>query len=140
MVWITIIANILVVILALPLLKPLARLTFTEGPILVPFLLILIVLGAYAENNSMFDVWIMLGAAVIGIVCLRWNWPRVPLLMGAVLGDLCERYLFLSSSLYGWSWIQRPLVIGLGMLVVGIIFKTGWDMRRSARRLAETRA
>jgi TctA family transporter len=140
MVWITIIANIIVVILAIPLLKPLARLTFTEGPILVPFLLILIVLGAYAENNSMFDVWIMLGAAVIGIVCLRWNWPRVPLLMGAVLGDLCERYLFLSTSLYGWSWIQRPLVIGLGALVVAIIFKTGWDMRKNARRLAETRA
>ncbi len=119
MVWITIIANIIVVIAALPLLKPLARLTFTEGPILVPFLLIVVVLGAYSENNSMFDVWIMLGAALLGVVCLRWNWPRVPLLLGAVLGDLCERYLFLSTSLYGWCWIQRPLVMLLATAVAG---------------------
>lgn len=133
MVWITIIANILVVIIALPLLKPLARLTFTEGPVLVPFLLILVVLGAYAENNSLFDVWIMVAAAVIGVACLRWNWPRAPLLLGAVLGDLCERYLFLSSSLYGWSWLQRPLVILLGAIAIAILFKTFWDIRKQAR-------
>jgi TctA family transporter len=134
MVWITIIANIIVVIAALPLLKPLARLTFTEGPILVPFLLIVVVLGAYSENNSMFDVWIMLGAAVLGVVCLRWNWPRVPFLLGAVLGDLCERYLFLSTSLYGWSWIQRPLVMLLAAAVAVILFKTGWATLKSSRR------
>ncbi|MCS0497260.1 tripartite tricarboxylate transporter permease [Ancylobacter sp. MQZ15Z-1] len=133
MVWITIIANIIVVILALPLLKPLARLTFTEGPILVPFLLILVVLGAYAENNRMFDIWVMATSAFVGVVCLRWNWPRAPLLLGAVLGDLCERYLFLSSSLYGWSWIQRPLVIVLAIAAVAILFKTGWDVRKHAR-------
>lgn len=140
MVWITIIANIIVVIISLPLLKPLAKLTFVEGPILVPFLLILVVLGAYAENNSMFDVWVMLGAAVVGIACLRWNWPRVPLLLGAVLGDLCERYLFLSSSLYGWSWIHRPLVMILGAIAVLILFKTIWDLRKRLRRPAEVRA
>jgi len=133
MVWITIIANIIVVIVSLPLLKPLARLTFTEGPVLVPFLLILVVLGAYAENNSMFDIWVMVVSAFVGIACLRWNWPRAPLLLGAVLGDLCERYLFLSSSLYGLSWVQRPLVILLGMAAMAILFKTGWDVRKQAR-------
>lgn len=122
--WIDIIANTLVVLMALPLLRPLARLTFTDGPFLVPFLLILMVLGAYSENNSLFAVWIMLGAAALGIVCIRWNWPRVPLLLGAVLGDHVERYLFLSKSLYGWSWLERPAVIVLAILAVLILFNT----------------
>jgi len=139
MVWITIIANILVVLAALPLLKYLARLTFTEGPVLVPFLIIVVVLGAYAEKNSLFDVWIMLGAAAVGIVCLRWDWPRVPLLLGAVLGDLCERYLFLSSSLYGWSWIQRPIVIVLAMAVAVIIFNAVRTSLKASRQLKEAR-
>ncbi|MFK8252303.1 tripartite tricarboxylate transporter permease [Ancylobacter terrae] len=133
MVWIMIIANVLVVLISLPLLKPLARLTFTEGPILVPGLLILLVLGAYAENNSLVDVWVMLVAAAVGVACLRWNWPRAPLLLGVVLGDLCERYLFLSNALYGWSWIQRPLVILLFAAVAAIVFKIFWDVRKQAR-------
>lgn len=139
MVWTTIIANIIVVILALPLLKPLSRLTFVEGPILVPLLLVLVVLGAYAERNAMFDVWIMLGAAVVGVLCLRWNWPRVPLLLGVVLGDLSERYLFQSTILYGWSWIQRPMVIVLAIVAAAIVFKTIRDIIGSNRRMSEVR-
>jgi TctA family transporter len=126
MVWIAIVANVIVVVMALPLLRPLARLTFTSGPLLVPFLLVLVVLGAYSERNSLFDVWVMIAAAIVGVVCLRWNWPRVPLLLGVVLGDLCERYLFLSNSLFGWSWVQRPLVIVFMVLTVLVITRTFW--------------
>ena len=42
---------------------------------------------------------------------IRWDWPRAPLLLALVLGDIAERYLFLSYSLYEWSWMTRPLVI-----------------------------
>ena len=134
MVWIAIIANIIVVLLALPLLKPLARLTFTDGPVLVPFLIVLVVLGAYAENNSFVDISVMLGSALIGVVCLRWNWPRVPLLLGVILGDLCERYLFLSNSLFGWSWIQRPIVIGLAIAIIAIFLRSMLSEHASSRK------
>ncbi|SON53881.1 Tripartite tricarboxylate transporter TctA family protein [Hartmannibacter diazotrophicus] len=140
MVWIAIIANIIVVLIALPLLRPLARLTFTEGPVLVPFLIILVVLGAYSENNSMMDVWVMLGAAVFGVICLRWNWPRVPLLLGLVLGDLCERYLFLSNSLYGWSWVQRPLVLLFAAMTLLIFIRAGWHGVKHWRQLRREHA
>jgi putative tricarboxylic transport membrane protein len=139
MVWTTIIANIVVVLLALPLLKPLSRLTFVEGPILVPLLLVLVVIGAYADHNSMFGVWVMLASALVGVICLRWNWPRVPLLLGIVLGDLCERYLFQSATLYGWSWVQRPIVVVLAVIVVAILVKTGWDIWKTTRRASEVR-
>ena len=140
MVWIAIIANIIVVVVALPLLRPLARLTVTSGPLLVPFLLTLVVLGAYAENNRILDVWVMLAAGAIGVLCLRWHWPRVPLLLGVVLGDLCERYLFLSQSLYGMSWVQRPLVIVFAVLIVLIFARSFWTTffkgRRSKKKVA----
>lgn len=133
MVWIAIIANIIVVILALPLLRPLSRLTVTSGPVLVPFLLILVVLGAYSENNNIFDVWVMVAAGAVGVVCLRWKFPRVPLLLGVVLGDLCERYLFLSQSLYGMSWVHRPLVIIFAVLIVLIVARSLWSAYSKGR-------
>nr|BAA23266.1 hypothetical protein [Nocardioides sp.] len=52
MVWITVIANAVAVALAFTLLKPLMRLTFISGPLLVPFLVLLMALGAYSSTNS----------------------------------------------------------------------------------------
>src|SRR5205807_969871 len=106
-------------------LKPLARLTFVSGPLLVPFLLLLPALGAYTSNNSFADVPVMIGAAAVGVVCTRSDWPRVPFLLAVVLGSLAERYLFLSHSLFGWTWLTRPIVLLIGVaLVLAIMVPT----------------
>jgi putative tricarboxylic transport membrane protein len=114
MIWVTVIANAVAVAAAFLLLKPLTRITFVSGPLLVPFLLLLLALGAYTANNSFADVLVMIGAAAIGVVCIRYDWPRVPFLLAVVLGSLAERYLFLSHSLFGWTWLTRPIVLVIG--------------------------
>ena len=40
-------------------------------------------------------------------------WPRPPLILGIVLGETVERYLFISVERYGISWFSRPVVIAL---------------------------
>jgi putative tricarboxylic transport membrane protein len=114
MIWITVLANAIAVAAAFLLLKPLTRITFVSGPLLVPFLLLLLALGAYTANNSFADVLVMIGAAAVGVVCIRYDWPRVPFLLAVVLGSLAERYLFLSHSLFGWTWLIRPIVLMIG--------------------------
>jgi putative tricarboxylic transport membrane protein len=114
MIWITVLANAIAVAAAFVLLKPLTRITFVSGPLLVPFLLLLLALGSYTANNSFADVLVMIGAAAVGVVCIRYDWPRVPFLLAVVLGSLAERYLFLSHSLFGWTWLTRPIVLMIG--------------------------
>ncbi|TWF82130.1 TctA family transporter [Pseudonocardia hierapolitana] len=118
MIWVTVLANFIAVAAAFLLLKPLTRITFISGPLLVPFLLLLLALGAYTANNSFADVLVMIGAAAIGVACIRYDWPRVPFLLAVVLGSLAERYLFLSHSLFGWSWLARPIVLAIGVVMV----------------------
>lgn len=118
MVWVTVIANFVAVVVAFLLLKPLTRLTFISGPLLVPFLLLLLSLGSYTNNNSFADVLVMMVAAAIGVICIRYNWPRVPFLLAVVLGTLIERYLFLSYSLFGWTWLTRPIVLVIAAVMV----------------------
>ncbi|WP_281689657.1 tripartite tricarboxylate transporter permease [Pseudonocardia thermophila] len=118
MVWVTVLANVVAVAVAFALLRPLTRLTFVSGPLLVPFLLLLLTLGAYTASNSMADLVVMIAAAALGVVCIRYDWPRVPFLLAVVLGSLAERYLFLSHSLYGWSWLARPIVVVIGAAAV----------------------
>lgn len=136
MVWITVFANLVAVALAFTFIKPLTRLTTISGPLLVPFLVLLLVFGAYTATNSFNDIFVMLAAAAIGIACLRWEWPRVPFLLALVLGALAERYLFLSYSLFGWSWLVRPGVLLLAGLCVAALLQAGRIKRKAGRSAA----
>ena len=130
MVWITVLSNFIAVTLSFLLLRQLIRLTFIPGTWLVPFLLVLLGIGAYTASNSFNDVFVMMAAAVIGVACIHWDWPRVPFLLAVVLGGLAERYLFLSYSLHRWSWLTEPTVIGL-ILVMMLV--AAWPYYRSYR-------
>ena len=46
----------------------------------------------------------------------QFRWPRPPLILGFVLGDIIERYLFISIERYGVSWFARPVVVILFLM------------------------
>ncbi|MBI2755781.1 MAG: tripartite tricarboxylate transporter permease [Chloroflexi bacterium] len=122
MVWTIVIANVITVAVSFLFLQQLARITFVKGSLLVPFLLVLLALGAYTANNSFADILVMLVFGAIGVGAIRFNWPRAPLLLAMVLGDTTERYLFLSYSLFQWSWVTRPLVLLLAVVTLLGVF------------------
>jgi putative tricarboxylic transport membrane protein len=136
MVWIIVLSNLIAVAVAFLLLRHLVRLTFIRGTWLVPFLLVLLGIGAFTANNSFADIFVMLAAAVFGVIAIHWGWPRVPFLLAVVLGGLAERYLFLSYSLDGWSWLRDPGVIALGGCVVLVVLLPSIRDRRRSRRAA----
>ena len=119
MVWIIVLSNIIAVAVSFTFLNQLVRLTYVQATLLVPFLMVLVAFGAYTAHNSLADILLMLGATAVGIAAIRWDWPRAPILLALVLGSIAERYLFLSYSLYEWSWLTRPLVIVFAMIIVG---------------------
>lgn len=137
MVWTVLIAGLLGVVLAFALVRPLAALTKISGPVITPILFMFIVIGAYTASNSWGDLLVMLGASVLGVVCLRWDWPRVPFLLALVLGALLEQYLNLSNTLFGSDWLTRPGVIIIGLAVVASLF---FSIRSSRRNSRATRA
>ena len=132
MVWVIVLSNVIAVGVSFLFLQQLARLTYIKGTLLVPFLLVLLALGAYTAHNSLADIILMLLAGAVGVAAIRWNWPRSPLLLALVLGDTAERYLFLSNSLYGWSWLGRPIVLTLAAVTLLGVF--GTPLRRRLRR------
>ena len=118
MVWVIVLSNIIAVAVSFMFLNQLVRLTYVKATLLVPFLMVLTAFGAYTAHNSLADILLMLTATIVGIAAIRWDWPRAPLLLALVLGDIAERYLFLSYSLYEWSWITRPLVMAFAAVTV----------------------
>jgi TctA family transporter len=139
MVWVIVLSNIIAVSVSFLFLEQLARLTHVKGTLLVPFLLVLTAFGAYTAHNSFADILLMLAASAVGVAAIRWEWPRAPLLLALVLGDIAERYLFLSYSLYEWTWLGRPLVIAFAVLTVAGVAWPFVGARVGARRRPRTR-
>jgi putative tricarboxylic transport membrane protein len=130
MVWIIVLSNVIAVTVSFTFLNQLVRLTYVQAGLLVPFLMVLIALGAYTAHNSLADIFLMLGVTVVGVAAIRWDWPRAPFLLALVLGGIAERYLFLSYSLYEWSWLTRPLVVAFTLVTVaGVV----WPLVRGRR-------
>ena len=131
MVWITIFSNLIAVALAVLFIRPLTKLTRIPGRVLIPGLILLLVVGSYTASNSFADILVMLVASAIGVICLRWDWPRVPFLLAIVLGGFAENYLNLSTSIFDMAWVTRP---GVLILAVVILASVTYGIRTTRRR------
>lgn len=60
---------------------------------LYTILLVMTVIGAYATNHRIFDVWIMLVFGVLGYLMIKNNYPLAPMILAFVLAPLFETYL-----------------------------------------------
>jgi TctA family transporter len=132
-VWVIIISNMITVAVCFLFLKPLAKVTQVRGGIIIPLILILIYLGAFAEKNAFEDMIIVLFFGALGWVMEKLEWPRPPVLLGLVLGPLAENRLFLSTDNYGLAWTTRPGVIGIFVLTLFGIFYPMIKSRREER-------
>lgn len=122
-VWVIIISNIITVAICFLFLKQLARVTQVRGGIIIPIILVLIYLGAFAEKNAFEDMLVVLFFGGLGWVMEKLEWPRPPVLLGLVLGPLAENRLFLSTDNYGRAWLGRPgVLIILAVTLIGIVY------------------
>ncbi|MEW8957685.1 MAG: tripartite tricarboxylate transporter permease [Moorella sp. (in: firmicutes)] len=87
------IGNIMLLILNLPLVGIWASITRIPQKYLMPVVLLFCMVGAYADNNNIFDVWVMLGAGLVGYLMRKFEYDPAPLLIGLVMGPIMERSL-----------------------------------------------
>ena len=89
---------------------------------LFPIIIVVVTLAAYQGTQSLADLWMTLGLAALGIFMKRYGWPRPPILIAVVLGDLLEKYLWLSVQAYGFSMLTRPPFLILLVAMLAIVF------------------
>jgi putative tricarboxylic transport membrane protein len=132
-VWIIVVTNIITVAICFVFIKQLVRITEVRGTILIPSIIVLILLGGYADSHTLFAVFLTLGAGAIGYLMVHLDWPRPPLILGLVLGRLVEKNLFTSYQAYGAALVLRPVVILVLIVGIGIV---AWPLSQRYRRRA----
>jgi putative tricarboxylic transport membrane protein len=109
-------ANLLYLVMGLGMAKLFARIALIPNPYLWPAVFVLSVVGSYAPNQSMFDVWVMLAAGVVGFLFRRYGFSPAPLIMGLVLGKMVEETMKQSLLIFDQNWLMfltRPVVVVL---------------------------
>jgi TctA family transporter len=131
MVWSVALANILGAGLCYAFSPQFARLATLRYTLILPAVLSVVYIGAFEASRSWGDLITLLLFGVFGWLMKQFKWPRPPLVLGLVLGDSIERYMFISIERYGFTWLTRPVVAVLLILaIVGLVRPFIADIRR----------
>ncbi len=128
--------NLFLLVLNLPLIPLLARLLQVRSTLLIPLIIGFSLVGVYLTTLNGFDLYLMLGLALLALA-LRWfGFPLAPLLLGFILSGLLEenarRTLFIAEQ--GMAvLLDRPAFLVLAALLTGVWLIPLWQRFRSGR-------
>src|SRR5262245_55739707 len=106
--------------------------------ILFPVVLVLCVVGAYALNNTVGNVYVLAVFGVLGYLMVKFGFPLAPLILGVILGDQIEINLIraIMTDPDPWLFVTRPISGVLLAASVASVVAALWQHRRHQRRVA----
>lgn len=118
-----ILSNCIMLVAAFMLIKPCVKLFSLPRGILLPLILPVCVIGAYAVRSSMFDVWVMLASGVLGLVLRHFRFPIAPIVLGIILGPVADENLRRSLLVFEGESFGFVLSQYVGtVLMIALIF------------------
>jgi len=100
------VANIMFLLMGLYAAKIFARISLVPSAILWPMVFAMSVIGAYALNSSLLDIWIVMIFGVIGFLARRFGFAVAPIAVGLILGKMVEVNLQNSLKIFDGEWWQ----------------------------------
>jgi len=121
-----VVANMIMYVAALMLIRPCVRLFSLPRGILMPLILPVCIIGAYSVKLSIFDVWIMFAAGIFGWLMSRFKFPVAPMVLGVILAPLADENLRRSLFIFedkSWAyvasqWIGTVLIIFIALVII----------------------
>ena len=105
---------------------------------LMPGVLVLCAVAAYSDNNNPFDVWVMVGAGILGYAMRGLGYDPAPLVLGLVLGPVLERSLLQALTIGRgdlrelWSSAPAAIMLAAAALVLLAPAARLWPRRRGS--------
>jgi putative tricarboxylic transport membrane protein len=116
--------NIMLLIINLPLIGMWVQVLRVPQRILLPLILFFCIVGAYAANNSFFDVGVMMVFGVLGYLMRRFDYEPAPMVLAFVLGPMLENSMRQSLKLSGGNFgifFSRPVSVTLLVLAALVL-------------------
>jgi len=113
-------ANCFMLIFGLTGIKAFVKIVEMPRAVLLPVILLLSVVGAYAVSNSLTDVYWMLGFGVFGYFMKLYGYPLGPVILGVILSRLLDdnwRRAIISDQESLWMLLKGTLMSPLSLVL-----------------------
>ncbi|MEO4043651.1 tripartite tricarboxylate transporter permease [Hoeflea sp. CAU 1731] len=133
-------ANIFMLIMALLLVRVFITLLRRDRSSVFPFVLVFAVIGAFAENNHIFPVYIAIACGIVGYILEKRGFPVVTIVLGAILGPIIEYNVRLGLAYSAGDWMtfvgSWPRAV-MAAVIVALVIRESWlglqRMRQAGR-------
>jgi putative tricarboxylic transport membrane protein len=128
------IGNLMLLVLNLPMVGLWVKLLKIPKPQLYAGILIFATVGAYGMRQSAFDLFLLYGIGLLGVLMRRFDFPTAPVVVGMILGPLAEAQMRNAVSIGEGSWLiflQRPMSLTLIIIVLAVLIVPRLLQRRA---------
>lgn len=134
LVWMIAVANVVAALLLMALSKQVAKVAFISGHLIVPGVIMLVFMGAWLGGSSMGDWVTLMVMGFVGYVMKSGGWPRPPLVLALILGNILENSFQISNQAYEHGlWLTRPIVLVVLALTALMLYFSIRNMRNMQR-------
>ena len=120
------VANVMLVVLNLPLVGLWARILKIPQPQLYAGILVFATIGTYGISNSVMDLVLLYGIGIIAMFMRRFDFPVAPVVIGMILGPMAEQAMRQALTISQGDWttfVTRP--VSLCILLVALAALAG---------------
>jgi putative tricarboxylic transport membrane protein len=112
--------------------KPLCKVLDAPEAIVSAFVVVFCFVGAFAQRNSLPDLYVMSAFGLVGFLFERFKFPLAPLVLGTILGPLAETNFMTTMVSFDNDWtvfFTRPIsAVILALAILGL----AWPVVRAA--------
>ena len=133
------IGNLMLLVLNLPMVGLWVKLLKIPRPHLYAGILIFATVGAYGMRQSTFDLFLLYGIGLLGVLMRRFDFPTAPVVVGMILGPLAEAQMRNAVAIGEGSFsifVQRPMSLALVIVVLLVLIVPRVLQHLSAKRAA----
>ena len=133
------IGNLMLLVLNLPMVGLWVKLLKIPRPHLYAGILIFATVGAYGMRQSTFDLFLLYGIGLLGVLMRRFDFPTAPVVVGMILGPLAEAQMRNAVAIGEGSFsifVQRPMSLVMVIVVLLVLIVPRVLQHLAAKRAA----
>ncbi|HEX2215284.1 MAG TPA: tripartite tricarboxylate transporter permease [Xanthobacteraceae bacterium] len=131
------IANVVLIVLNLPLVGLWVRVLKIPPPLLYAGILVFATIGTYGISNSSVDLILLYTLGAIGFLMRRFDFPTAPVIIGMILGPLAETEFRRAMTISNGDWsifFTQPLSAALlALALIGLVGPRLYALHRASR-------
>lgn len=128
------VSTFFMLILQMQFIKVLIKALSVPRNLLYPIILALCVIGSFALNSSLSDVWVFLAMGLLGTLLNKLGFPLLPLVLGLILGRMAENELRIGLVMGEGSpliFLQRPISLAFLLAAAASVAISLYTIRKS---------